>query len=350
MSAISFRGLLVAAGVACEACTALAQTPPPFPAKNVTETFFGTVVDDPYRALENVADPEVAAWAKSQADYARRQLESIAGYGEMKRRVAELDEAATAVIGSVTRDGRGTVYFTRRGARDNTFKLYRRDRAAAETLLVDPDDWQKEAGKPHAINYFVPSPDGRFVAFGISAVGSEDASIYVIEAATRKRVGVPIDRAQYPVIRWRPDSRSFFYLRQQEMKPGMPATQRYQYDRSWLHIVGAAPSSDVEVAGVDASPRVQVRPADNAFVVATPGSRFAVLVVRAGVQREVALYSAPLETVGRPGTPWVKICDFSDRVTGAAVRGNDIYLLTYRDSSRFSIVRTRRNFPANVRC
>jgi prolyl oligopeptidase len=36
----------------------------------------------------------------------------------------------------------------------------------------------------------------------------------------------------------------------------------------------------------------------------------------------------------------MKICDFSDRVTRFDVLGDDIYLLTYRDSPRFSIVRT----------
>src|SRR5262249_48085571 len=161
--------------------------------------------------------------------YARKTLESLAGYGEMRRRVAELDEASAGLVSFVRRDSAGAFYFTRRGARDNTFKLYRRDRAGSETLLVDPDDWQRRTGTPHAINCFAPSRDGRLVAVGISAAGSEDASIYVLETATRKQVGAPINRAQYPSISWRSDSRSFYYLRQQEMKPGMPATERYRY-------------------------------------------------------------------------------------------------------------------------
>jgi hypothetical protein len=43
------------AGVALASLAAAssAQTLPVFPAKNVPETFYGTVVDDPYRALED---------------------------------------------------------------------------------------------------------------------------------------------------------------------------------------------------------------------------------------------------------------------------------------------------------
>src|SRR5260221_5539741 len=150
---------------------------------------------------------------------------------------------------------------------------------------------------------------------------------------------------QYPRISWRPDSRSFFYLREQEMKPGMPATQKYQYERSYLHVVGTPETSDVEVAGAALTPRMEVQPAYIPWVFALPGSRFAVALVENGDQREVALYTAPLVTVGKPGTPWVKVCDFSDKVTDWTVHGDDIYLMTYRDSTRFSVVRTSLSAP-----
>ena len=338
------RALLAFAAVI--ALGAHAQSaPPPFPANNVQETFYGTVVDDPYRALEDIGNPEVTAWAKAQADYARATLDSLPGYEGLRRRVAELDESAPAVVSSIGLDAKGNVFFTRRGARDNTLKLYHRDAKGAETLLVDPDDWQKESGKPHAINYFAPSPDGTLLAFGVSPLGNEDASLYVMDTATRKLIGEPIDRTRFPRVSWRPDGRSFFYMRLQERKPGMPATEKYQNGRVWLHLVGTPGSADVAVAGMEVSPRMAVRRADLPFVIAIPGSRYAVAVVANGVQRELALYSAPLVTIGKPGTPWTRICDFTDKVNHWAVHGEDIYLLTYRDSPRFSIIRTRLGAP-----
>lgn len=323
-----------------------AQVPPPFPAQNVQETFFGTVVDDPYRGLESLQDPAVAAWMKAQADYARRTLDALPGYAPLSKRIAELDDANSAVVESVTRTSDGSLFFTRRAAAENTFKLYHRNAAGQETRLVDPDDWQKENGKPHAINYFSPSADGRLVAFGISAAGSEDASIYIIETATKKRIDTPISRAQYPQISWLPDGKGFFYLRQQELKPGMPATQRYQNGRSWLHRIGTDPARDELVAGPGVSPRMEVLAADFAFVRATPGSPHAIAVVVAGVQREVALYTAPVAAVGKLDTPWVRICDRADKITAFDVAGDDIYLRTYRDSPRFSIIRTRLSAPS----
>ena len=321
------------------ASPACAQQLPLFAPRNVPQTFFGTVVDDPYRALEDVKDPAVSTWMKAHADYAQATLQSLGGYAALKARVAELDNAVEARVGSVRRTRGGEIFFTRRGAKDNTFKLYMRAADGRETLLADPDDWQKETGKPHAINYFVASPDGRLVAFGVSAAGSEAASIYVMEAATRKRIGAPIDRAQYPEISWRPDSKSFFFMREQKLEPGMPATERYQNGRNYLYTVGTDPDAAQLVLGPGVSPRVAVARTDFPYVIPIPGSKFAIAGVFAGVQREINLYAAPLDTVGKTDTPWVKICDTSDKVTDFAVKGEEIYLLTYRDSPRFSVIK-----------
>lgn len=321
--------------------SAAAQALPVFPAQNVPQAFFGTVVDDPYRGLEDTKNPEVAAWMKAHATHARATLEALPGYAALARRIVELDEAVESRVGEVRRTQGGELFFTRRGAKDNTYKLFVRLPSGEERLLADPDDWQKDTGRPHAINYFMPSPDAKLVAFGISPAGSEDAAIHVIETATRKPIGKPIDRAQFPGISWRHDARSFFYLRQQKLGPGMPVTERYQNSRVWLHRVGEPSERDTLVLGPDVSSRVTVPRTDFPYVIVTPGSRYAIAAIYAGVQREIMLYVAPLETVGKRNTPWVLVCDRSHRVTDFAVHGDDIYLMTYAASPRYAVVRTR---------
>jgi prolyl oligopeptidase len=142
LSRLAAVALLAAAG------SALAQGLPTFPAKNEPATFFGTQVDDPYRALENVKDPAVDAWMRAHAKNARSTLEGLPGYDALKKRVTELDNSVSARIGQVRRMASGDIFFTRRGATENTFKLYVRDARGQEKLLADPDEWQKKLGKP----------------------------------------------------------------------------------------------------------------------------------------------------------------------------------------------------------
>jgi len=331
-------GALGALALVCTA--AVADRLPVFPAKNVQESFFGTVVDDPYRAMENEKDPAVAAWMKAHADHAHATLEALPGHAALKKRIAELDNAAAARIGALQRMPDGTIFFLRRGATENTFKLYVRAAGGKDSLLADPDDWQKETGKPHAINYFEASPDGSVVAVGISPGGNELASIHLIETATKKRFGKPIDRARYAGVSWLPGGKSFYYTRGPQLADDAPMSEHFKNRRAYLHVVGTDPAKDVLLLGVDGNPRVPILPTQSAYVIVTPGSDHAIAVVYDGVQRELRLYAAPLATVGKPDTPWLKICDPADKVTGYAVHGNAIYLRTHRDSPRFAIVKT----------
>ncbi len=65
------------AGRACS-ISAVAQSRPAAPAvRNVTDTYFGVTVQDPYRYFENLKDPEVAAWMKGEAAYTKSVLRTF---------------------------------------------------------------------------------------------------------------------------------------------------------------------------------------------------------------------------------------------------------------------------------
>lgn len=318
---------------------------PVFPPSDATETFFGTVVADPYRALENDKDPQVVAWMRAHSDHARRTLESLPGYSATLARIAELDSAASVRIGAIERKRDGSTIFLRRGATENSFKLVRHSADGTERLLVDPEEWRRTSDQPHAIDYFRSSQDGKYVAVGISAGGSELASLYLFDALSGSPIGGPIDRARYSNPSWREDGRSFFYTRGPALPPGAPASEGLKNRRSYLHVVGNPPERDTLLLGPGVTPRVPVLPTDSPFIFSTPGSRFVIAGIVSGVQREMALYAAPAASIGNPDVPWMKICDAADKVIDFAVHGDDIYLLTHRDSPRYSIVGTRIDAP-----
>ncbi len=340
---LAVAGLLAA----CPPATAQTlQAPAVAPVRPVTDTYWGVVVSDPYRYMEDVKNPEVEAWMRAQNQHTRALLDSIPGRAPMLARVKEVEDAVAGRVVGVQRLKNGLWFYEKRGPQDSQFKLYmRRGLAGKERLLVDPERIGKAKGVPHAINYYAPSDDGRHVAYGISAAGSEDASIHVIDTRTLKPVTAPIDRAQYPQVAWLEDGRGFFYMRQQEMKPGMDKTEKYRNGRVYFRRLGATAGADRMLLGPGSHPRVQVAPEDFPYIVPQPGSRHAIALVVHGVDRELTIYAAPLKSALRPDAPWVKIADVEDQVTSLAVRGNDIYLLTYKDAPRYKIVRTRLDRP-----
>src|SRR5262245_16502836 len=106
---VTFAAALIGAALAAQA-----QKPTAFPSEKVSDTYFGTRVEDPYRALEKVKDPQVQAWMKAQADSAHATLRGLPGYKKLLERVAELDNATESAISDVRRSADGTLFFTRR--------------------------------------------------------------------------------------------------------------------------------------------------------------------------------------------------------------------------------------------
>jgi len=317
------------------------SSPPVAPVENETNTYFGTAIVDPYQYLEDLSACNVVAWLKAQNDYTHSLLDRIPGRAPLLSRIEELDNAVAARVQDVRRMPDGRYFYLKRLPQDNTYKLYaRKGLTGAETLLFDPEKFAKAGGKPFAINYYQPSLEGKYIACGLSAAGSEDAVIHLLETTTGKEVDKPIDRAQFGGVSWRPDGNSFFYNRLQKLEPGMPETERYQKSRVFLHTLGAEADREPPVFGYEVSPLVKMDPADDPFVNVLLGSKYAVATIEHGTRQEITLYAAPLKLVGKPNTPWQRICDVDDDVTDFAVNGNEIFLLTHKDAPRFKIIAT----------
>jgi hypothetical protein len=95
-------------------------------------------------------------------------------------------------------------------------------------VLVDPEAaGAKAAGVPHAINYFVPSWDGRTLAYGISAGGSEQRVAAPDGHRQRQALRAPIPRVRRALVSWSPDSRYLAFNQLRELPAGAPETETY---------------------------------------------------------------------------------------------------------------------------
>jgi prolyl oligopeptidase len=317
----------------------LPTPPPPPPVRPVTDTYFGTAVVDRYRYLENLNDPVVKAYFKDQNAYTRAVLARLDPARErLFRRITQLDATGTAVS-SVQLDG-SRYFYLRRAPADNNEKLCVRDAAGGqERVLVDPDVLATKPGQHFTINYFTPSLDGRYVAFGISEGGSEDSVIHVIETATGKQLPDAIDRAKFVgVTGWRPDGTSFYYMRLPKLAAGQSANEAEQRAVNYLHVLGSDPDKDVPVLGFGINPAIVLDPNDFSVVAVSPDSSYAIGLIVHGVRNEVTVYAAPLASVTGPQTPWKKLLDVDDGVTAFDWRGDTIYLQSHKDAPHYKVL------------
>ncbi len=322
--------------------------PPALPPKRpVTDTYAGVKVVDPYRYFENMKDPKVLAFFRSENAYARAVLAKLEpGRARLRARIVALDNAGPSV-GPIVRDG-DLYFYQKRNPEDNADKLYVRHAGQSdERVLVDPQKLVTKAGQHFNIDYFLPSWDGAYVAYGISEGGSENADLHVIETQTGTVLPDTISRAKYVgASGWRSDSRAFYYLRFPKLAPGESSNDAELKPVSYLHVIGADPEKDPPVFGYGVDPALTFQPTDFALVVTSPASSIALGVVAHGVQNEETVYAAPAASVtGAHAVPWKKVVDVGDDVTAFDVSGSTLYAVTHKDASTFKVVAIDLNAP-----
>ncbi|MEO7744022.1 MAG: prolyl oligopeptidase family serine peptidase [Usitatibacter sp.] len=297
--------------------------------------------DDPYRYLEDSTDPRTQEFFREQAASARATLDSIPGRSEMLERVRTLSEGATTVNGVVIAASR-VFYLKRAPSRQSAVLCVREGVAGVEQVLVDPA--RLAQGTRHAsIDWFVPAPDGRHVAYGISTGGSEDSTLRVIAVEGAQVLPLEIDRARYNArLAWHPDSRSFYYARIPE---GNTGARRDANVRLYRHVLGRDTARDeiVFAPGVGGARDVPefVRP----WLHLPLESRFAYAVAREGVRRELAVHVALQRDLAAGKPRWHKLAGYADQVLAIEGWRDDLYLLSRRGAPRLRLLRVNGGAP-----
>jgi prolyl oligopeptidase len=214
--------------------------PPEARVATVIDDYHGQRIADPYRWLEDATAAETRQFVAEQNAYTRSVLEGIPGRDGLRQRIAQL-----LTIGRVAspRIGGNRYFYERRDGRQNQAVVYVREgRKGKERPLIDVNDLAPDG--TIALDWWYPSEDGRYVAFGTSPNGSELSTLQVIDAGTGTLLAEKIERTRAASIAWLPDSSGFYYTRYP--RPGdVPAGEEMYNRRVFLHQL----SSDDQASG-----------------------------------------------------------------------------------------------------
>lgn len=307
------------------------------PAGTVVDTYFGTPVADPYRALEDLSAASTQAWMQQAADHAQATLARIPGRQALRDRLAAASAGAAVTVGRALRTPSGLWVYERRLAGEEQFALVARQGAAgADRVLVDvPALSALHGGRPAAVNFFSVSPDGRTLAFGSSASGSEESVLHRIDVASGRPLGEPVTRANFGVARWTADGRAFSVNR---LQPA-PADPRDKYHGSAVWLLGADgrwPQARLLLGPGMRSVDVQHREAPQ--VLFTADGRWMIGFLEDGVRHETRVLYAPAALPPQGEPDWRPLLTPQDGVVDFAYGAGVFYAKTHAGAPRFRIV------------
>lgn len=234
---------------------ALAQSCPPAAAMNAplvypatkkidqTDSYFGTVVADPYRWLEDANSAETKQWVDAQNQVTQSYLGQIPARAAIKQRLTKLWNYERY---SVPYKEGGRYFYSRNDGLQNQAVLYTMNKISdTPRVLLDPNTLAADGTV--ALSGTAVSPNGKLLAYGTAASGSDWNEWRVRDIATGKDNADIIKWVKFSSTAWTRDGKGFFYSRYEEPKEATKLADANYNHKMYYHLVGTPQSSDTLV-------------------------------------------------------------------------------------------------------
>ncbi len=298
---------------------------PPTRRLPLTEELHGHRVADPYRWLEDPDTGDSRAWTADQDERFRAYRDELPG----RDRLAAMVSAMLDTSSITCPIWRGQSHFFLRrnaGQQHPVFSVAGLNSGHGERVLIDPMELDP-SGRTSLAAVEVDK-EGRLVAFQLSCGGDEEASLWVMDVATRRLVDGPIDRCRYSPVAWLPGGNCFYYVRQLPPELIPPGEGQY-HRRVYLHRVGTPSDEDAEVFG-----RCLDRTAHYTVAVCDEG-RWLTVTAQKGAEPRNDMWIADLMTCPAAEPVFRAVQEGTNaRIDVQLGRDGRLYIFTDRDAPR----------------
>jgi prolyl oligopeptidase len=236
----------------------------------VVDEYPGARVPDPYRWLEDLDSTPTRAWVDAESALTRRYLGHLPLRRELARRMGELADYER--FGLPMRGGTRTFYAHNGGRQDQSVLYVVRGAGAAPVVALDPNALSR-AGALAVVGY-VPSHDGRLLAYGVSAGGSDWTEWRVRDVDTGRDLPDVLRHTKYYSPVFARDDRGLYYSAFPPLVAGTELSARDLGNAVYFHALGSPAAADRKLLELPGHPDWQYRvslSADGRWLVATSG-------------------------------------------------------------------------------
>jgi prolyl oligopeptidase len=299
---------------------------------DVVDDYSGTKVPDPYRWLEDTDSPETAAWVKAENALTSAYMEKLPDLAWFRERLTKLLNYPRYTV--PTWKGNRYLYRKNDGLQNQSVIYTLKELVDEPRVLLDPN--QLSSDGTVAVTSAVLSDDGRFLAYGVAASGSDWNDIRVRDIHTGEDLPDVVQWIKFSDPSWTKDGKGFFYSRFPEPQPSGNRTFAKLADQKLCyHLLGDPVQKD----------RVIYERPDNpdlgfAGEVSHDG-RFLLMLVNKGTEERELLYFKDLgdpmaPKIDAPFQPLVDQFEAEFKVVGLI--GDRLYVVTDLNAAKYKIV------------
>ena len=222
----------------------------------VVEDYHGTAVADPYRSLEDLDSPQTRSWLAAQAQLTERYLARIPERARLQKRIGQLYDYVR--VGVPFGENGRRFYTSNSGRQEQSVLLSVSRDGEAPALALDPNSLQP-VGHPVVTGY-VPSRDGRLLAYGVSLSGSDWIDWHIRDLASGQDLPDVLRFTKYYPPVFTPDGKGLYYSAFPAPPSGKELSAPDLGNAVRYHAIGTAAASDRELLRERAHPDWQFQP------------------------------------------------------------------------------------------
>ncbi len=293
---------------------------------DTVDDYHGTKVADPFRWLEDDNSDETKAWVAAQNKVTFGFLDQIPARDAIRRRLTKIWNFEK--FGVPTQRG-GRYLFTRNSGLQNQSVLYVASSLAEEPReLLDPNKLSPDGTV--ALTSYALSDDGKHLAYGIAASGSDWQEWKVRTVDTAQDTTDHLKWIKFSDVSWTPDGGGFFYSRYDAPKEGEQLTGVNYYQKLYYHKLGTPQSDD---------PLIYERKDQKEWGfdgTVTDDGRFLIISIWRGTERKNQVFYRDLKKTGSPIVELISgfdaQCEFVDN------EGGKLWFRTDLDAARYRLI------------
>jgi len=211
---------------------------PPLKKGNVKDTYFGTVVEDPYRWLEDDNSTETKDWVKAENKLTSDYLAKLPYRDQIDKRLTELWDYPK--FGTPFRQA-GKFFFYKNNGLQNQSVLYMTNNLSDESkVLLDPNNLSNDGTA--ALTGIEISNDGKYLIYQVAKSGSDWNEIFVKNIETGEILSDHLLWVKFSGISWYKDG--FFYSAYDKPAAGGELSKANEFQKVFFHKLGTEQSTD----------------------------------------------------------------------------------------------------------
>ena len=300
---------------------------------DTVNTYFGTVVPDPYRWLENDRADDTKEWVKEENKVTHDYLGQIPYRDAIRQRLEVLwnYEKYSAPF----KEGKYTYFYKNDGLQSQAV-LWRQIGDGTPEIFLDPNKFSADGTTSmQGIDF---TKDGSMAAYQLSEGGSDWRKVIVIKTTDKSIVGDTLMDLKFTGIAWK-GNEGFYYSTYDKPKVGSQLSGMTQYHKLYYHILGTPQSQDKLIFGGEQTPRRYI----GAYL--TEDERFLVITAATSTTGN-ELY---VQDLSKPGSGIVNLVNnFDNQHTVLDNVGSKLYILTNIYTPNFKIVTVDADNPKPI--